>query len=172
MRVVRAGRWPLLLGAFLAGCRSEQAAFSFQPIRLSAPAPRAAVGLPAPPAVTAAAPPAPAALPPDRPLPARRAGRRAQFAAPPVLAVAEPTVRLPRLRLRRASVGAPAHTTEAGLGSAALFILIVVLGALAGLAALLSLIPGVSFWGGLGLAVGGLLGLGLLYKLFSGRKKV
>ncbi len=60
---------------------------------------------------------------------------------------------------------------ENGLGRVALFFIGVVLAVLAGLAALVSLIPGVSFWGGLGLAAAGLVVIFLLYSLFSGGKK-
>jgi small-conductance mechanosensitive channel len=62
-------------------------------------------------------------------------------------------------------------TAENGLGRVALFFIGVVLAVLAGLAALVSLIPGVSFWGGLGLVAAGLVVLFLLYSLFSGGKK-
>ncbi len=102
---------------------------------------------------------------------ARRHAVRQWLGAPQRLAfeprrVANAPVQPPR-RLR----AAPHATAEAGLGRTVLFIVGVVLAVLAGLAALVSLIPGVSFWGGLGLAVGGLLVLGLIYKLFSGKKK-
>jgi hypothetical protein len=60
---------------------------------------------------------------------------------------------------------------ENGLGRVALFFIGVVLAVLAGLAALVSLIPGVSFWGGLGLVAAGLVVIFLLYSLFSGGKK-
>jgi hypothetical protein len=46
-----------------------------------------------------------------------------------------------------------------------------VLGLLAGLGALVSLIPGIGFFGGVGLAAAGLLVLFLLYSLLSGGKK-
>jgi len=90
------------------------------------------------------------------------------------VADARPAPAAPSRRLTRALLRRPPATegaAEAGLGRTVLFIVGVVLGVLAGLAALLSLLPGVSFWGGLGLAVGWLLGLGLLYKLLSGGKK-
>jgi hypothetical protein len=66
------------------------------------------------------------------------------------------------------------HATEGaaenGLGRVALFFIGVVLAVVAGLAALLALIPGVSFWGGLGLAVAALLVLFLLYSVVSHKK--
>jgi len=67
------------------------------------------------------------------------------------------------------------HTTEGaaenGLGGIGLFAIGVVLALLAGLGALFALIPGVSFFGGVGLAVGALVVLFLLYSLVSGGKK-
>jgi hypothetical protein len=74
--------------------------------------------------------------------------------------------RLPHLR-RHATEGA----AENGLGRVALFFIAVALGIVAGLGALLALIPGVSFWGGVGLAVAALVVLFLLYNLLSGGKK-
>jgi O-antigen/teichoic acid export membrane protein len=75
--------------------------------------------------------------------------------------------RRPHLGRRHATEGA----AENGLGRVALFFIGVTLALLAGLAALFALIPGVSFWGGLGLAVGALVVLFLLYSLVSGGKK-
>ena len=72
-----------------------------------------------------------------------------------------------RLQRPRPTEGA----AENGLGRVALFFIGVTLALLAGLAALFALIPGVSFWGGLGLAVGALVVLFLLYSLVSGGKK-
>jgi hypothetical protein len=72
-----------------------------------------------------------------------------------------------KLQRQRPTEGA----AENGLGRVALFFIGVVLAVLAGLAALVSLIPGVSFWGGLGLAAAGLVVIFLLYSLFSGGKK-
>ncbi len=72
-----------------------------------------------------------------------------------------------RLQRQRPTEG----TAENGLGRVALFFIGVVLAVLAGLAALVSLIPSVSFWGGLGLVAAGLIVLFLLYSLFSGGKK-
>lgn len=72
-----------------------------------------------------------------------------------------------RFQRQRPTEGA----AENGLGRVALFFIGVVLAVLAGLAALVSLIPGVSFWGGLGLVAAGLVVIFLLYSLFSGGKK-
>jgi len=72
-----------------------------------------------------------------------------------------------KLQRQRPTEGA----AENGLGRVALFFIGVVLALLAGLAALVSLIPGVSFWGGLGLAAAGLVVIFLLYSLISGSKK-
>jgi len=72
-----------------------------------------------------------------------------------------------KLQRQRPTEGA----AENGLGRVALFFIGVVLAVLAGLAALVSLIPGVSFWGGLGLVAAGLVVIFLLYSLFSGGKK-
>jgi small-conductance mechanosensitive channel len=72
-----------------------------------------------------------------------------------------------KLQRQRPTEGA----AENGLGRVALFFIGVVLAVLAGLAALVSLIPGVSFWGGLGLVAAGLVVVFLLYSLFSGGKK-
>jgi len=73
--------------------------------------------------------------------------------------------------LRQHATAGPAHTAESGLGGIGLFVIAVVLGLLAGLGALVSLIPGISFFGGVGLAAAGLLVLFLLYSLLSGGKK-
>lgn len=72
-----------------------------------------------------------------------------------------------KLQRQRPTEGA----AENGLGRVALFFIGVVLAVLAGLAALVSLIPGISFWGGLGLVAAGLVVIFLLYSLFSGGKK-
>ncbi|NML67570.1 hypothetical protein HHL22_20405 [Hymenobacter sp. RP-2-7] len=90
-------------------------------------------------------------------------------AAPSRLAGAGRWVLRPLLR-QRATAG-PAHTTENGLGGIALFFLAVVLGLLAGLGALVSVIFGTGFFTGVGFAAAGLLVLFLLYSLLSGGKK-
>ncbi|MFD1467738.1 hypothetical protein ACFQ48_05850 [Hymenobacter caeli] len=79
-----------------------------------------------------------------------------------------------QLRSHRRAAGALARTqrtTEAGLGRTVLFILGVVLGVLAGLAALVNLIFGVGFFTALGYTAAGLVVLYLLYNLFSPKKK-
>ncbi|QKG57998.1 hypothetical protein GKZ68_16050 [Hymenobacter sp. BRD128] len=172
-------RKPLVLvpALLLAGCHSQQVAFQFQP------APSTAVAVAAPPAPNAplAKPLAEASISPvvaaSPAKPARRLRPRHLVAAlkalpPATLAqVVAPTLAeppQPRHPSRR-------HTTEgaaeSGLGNIGLFVIGVVLAILAGLAALFALIPGVSFWGGLGLAVGALVVLFLLYSLVSGGKK-
>ena len=107
-------------------------------------------------------------LPTQRPKPHRASSLR------PIVTVAATTTRLApvakrwahRLQRKRPTEGA----AESGLGSIGLFFIGVVLALLAGLGALVSLIPGVSFWGGIGLAAAGLVVLFLLYSLLSGGK--
>lgn len=167
----------------LASCHSQQVAFQFQP------APATSVPVATAPArvspeitvVGAATPTETAAAPTPAPQPAKRLRPRQLAAAlkslPPstlatlAAAASAPasqhlTQRLPHPR-RHATEG----TAENGLGRVALFFIGVVLAVVAGLAALLALIPGVSFWGGLGLAVAALVVLFLLYSLVSGGKK-
>ena len=167
----------LFVLSLLAGCRSEQVAFNFSaPVGAGPGAPRTrpatADARPAPLVAEVAAP----AGPPKRPV--RSGPRRLRARRPAALGIVQRTaVKLalagplrPRHRAGSA-IARTQRTAEAGLGRAVLFIVGVVLAVLAGLAALVSLIPGVSFWGGLGLAAGGLLVLYLLYKLFSPKKK-
>jgi len=183
----------------LAGCRSEQVVFRFQPAPAAplasakastqasaqtpaalpvesaksgasisvAPAPASAGG-----SVQAAA--ATAAARPRRPTRSRPPGPAApSYSDASTVVDARSAPAAPSRRLTQALLRRPATegAAEAGLGRTVLFIVGVVLGAVAGLAALLSLLPGVSFWGGLGLAVGGLVVLGLLYRLVSGSGK-
>lgn len=174
----------LALG-LLAGCRSEQVAFTFStPVgagpgalaRAARPAPPAAEPLPATvpvaevEAVPAGAPEA-AVVPPV----AQYFGGRQRVALASALRPAAlPLTTLLRLRPHRRATGALArtqHTTEAGLGRTVLFILGVVLGVLAGLAALVNLIFGVGFFTALGYAAAGLVVLFLLYELFAPKKK-
>jgi len=169
----------LVPALLLAGCRSEQVAFQFQP----APASSYAAGAPlasSPPALAAApasaAPqPAPANSPDAQ---AARALRPRRLAAalhtlPPatLAALAAPTraaQRLPQhLHRRHATEGA----AESGLGRVALFFIGVVLAVLAGLAALVNLIFSVGFFTALGYTAAGLVVLALLYMLLSGGKK-
>ncbi len=160
----------------LASCHSQQVAFRFQPapatsvpvastpVETSPAEVSAAQG--ASTAATAAPSPAPAALPAKRLRP--RQLLTTLKALPPSalasLAAAPEASKQARLRPRR-------HTTEgaaeSGLGRVALFFIAVALGIVAGLGALLALIPGVSFWGGVGLAVAALVVLFLLYSLLK-----
>ncbi len=158
----------------LASCHSQQVAFRFQPAPAtsvpvaSAPAEASPVevsaALGAPTAATAAPSPTPAPLPAKRLRP-RQLLTTLNSLPPSTLASLSATPKvspLVRLRPRR-------HTTEGaaenGLGRVALFFIAVALGIVAGLGALLALIPGVSFWGGVGLAVAALVVLFLLYSL-------
>lgn len=167
-------RKPLFLaGLLLAGCRSEQVAFQFQPgasVRAAVPAAPAAARLPDTSAVVVARV-APVALPAGRLASPRRprAGKVA-LALPPLAAA------MPRQLARQAARHLSRRPTtegaaESGLGRIGLFFIGVVLAVLAGLAALVNVIFGVGFFTGLGYAAGGLVVLGLLYLLLSGGKK-
>lgn len=181
------GLLPVLAGFMASSCQSSRPGFSFQPAPYRAattvtPGVGATLGDSATsPAVGEAAEvvvagPAPTPRPSARRL-ARLAAavpqlRAAALAGPAgLLAVAQPQTQsarhLPRLLRQRATHGA----AENGLGRVALFFIGVALGIVAGLAALFALIPGVSFWGGVGLAVAALVVLFLLYSLASGGKK-
>jgi hypothetical protein len=168
-----------LAGVVLAGCRSEQAVFQFQPGASSqAVVPATA---PATPNLTAEVRAAPAPVVPTKslpPLPHRRHSQRQEQRVIPVVSNSLlPAVILPRtagqrllphfLLKQRATSGA----AESGLGRVGLFFIGVVLGVLAGLAALVNVIFGVGFFTALGYTAGGLVVLFLLYKLFSGGKK-
>lgn len=169
----------------LASCHSQQVAFQFQPapatsVPVAAPVAAASpeitiVGAAAMPAETAAVS---AATPAPKPAPRLRPRQLAAALKPlppstlatlttaaPALAGQPLTQRRPHLR-RHATEGA----AENGLGRVALFFIGVALAVVAGLAALLALIPGVSFWGGLGLAVAALVVIFLLYSLVSHKK--
>ena len=169
----------------LASCHSQQVAFQFQPApATSVPVAAAPAGVSPEITVVAAATPAtsPAVVgTAPAPKPAKRLRPRQLASAlttlPPstlaTLATVAPAPtgqplmqRLPHLR-RATTEGA----AESGLGRVALFFIAVALGIVAGLGALLALIPGVSFWGGVGLAVAALVVLFLLYSLVSGGKK-
>ncbi len=160
----------------LASCHSQQVAFRFQPapatsvpvasVPVDAGPIEAGAVLGTPAAATAAPSTAPALLPAKRLRP-RRLTTTLNSLPPSTLAslAATPEVsQRVRLRPRR-------HTTEgaaeSGLGRVALFFIAVALGLVAGLGALLALIPGVSFWGGVGLAVAALVVLFLLYSLLK-----
>ena len=160
----------------LAGCRSEQVAFPFQRAA-SAPvaAPRAsatASTLDTTALVVAPAAPMVAATRAGRPaLPPRRVRVAARLLALPPLATARPR-QLARQAARHLGRRHPTEgAAENGLGSIGLFFIGVVLGILAGLAALVNVIFGVGFFTGLGYAAAGLVVLGLLYLLLSGGKK-
>ena len=183
----------LALPFLLAACQSERVAFRFQPVTPAASAaPRveatstAATPASLPRAVVAAETPVIAPTTTERQATTKRKRLpAAQIATPaelPLSALATTadapattprTVArlLPKRLLRQHATAGPAHTAESGLGGIALFFIAVVLGLLAGLGALVSLIPGISFFGGVGLAAAGLLVLFLLYSLLSGGKK-
>lgn len=167
---------PVLL---LAGCRSEQVAFQFQP----APATSVAAGLAPPAGAGPAAAPKAAAVatseatvnpvpPPARRLHPRRLAAVLKALPPAVLAslATPPLANRPlaqRLGRRHTTEGA----AENGLGRIALFFIGVVLAVLAGLGALVNVIFSVGFFTGVGYAAAGLVVLGLLYLLLSGGKK-
>ncbi|MDO7886028.1 hypothetical protein [Hymenobacter cheonanensis] len=171
----------LVPALLLAGCRGEQVAFQFQPATATS-GPVAAAPAATSPEITivaAAAPPEATATPSTK-LPAPPAQRlRPRRLAVALKALPQSTLLTlaapakaswqltQHLRRRHATEG----EAENGLGRVALFFIGVTLAVLAGLAALFALIPGVSFWGGLGLAVGALVVLFLLYSLVSGGKK-
>jgi hypothetical protein len=162
----------------LAGCHSQQVAFQFQPATATSVATAtlpATEELPVTSPAEATAAPVVAASPIK---PAKRLRPRQLVAAFKAL----PPSTLARLAsttlAKRPQHLGRRHTTEGaaenGLGAIGLFVIGVVLSILAGLAglgALLALIPGVSFWGGLGLAAAALVVLFLLYSLVSGGKK-
>jgi hypothetical protein len=168
-----------LAGVLLAGCRSEQVAFQFQPGASAQAVARSPVRVDTTLAaeVRVAAAPAVVAspLPPFR----RRNHRQRQeqrvttIAGNPLLpaALPKPTVAqriLPHLLPKQHATSGAA---ENGLGRVALFFIGVVLGVLAGLAALVNVIFGVGFFTALGYTAAGLVILFLLYRLFSGGKK-
>lgn len=168
----------------LASCHSQQVAFQFQPAPATAVPVAAPTGVSPEITVVAAAPAAsPAASATATPTLAQRPRLRQRQVVAALHALPSGTLatlattapasqhqqlaqRLPHLR-RHTTEGA----AENGLGRVALFFIGVTLALLAGLAALFALIPGVSFWGGVGLAVGALVVLFLLYSLVSGGKK-
>jgi hypothetical protein len=166
-----------LAGVMLAGCRSEQAVFQFQPGASAQVVAPATVLID--PALAAEVRVAPAVLARSLPLPQQRSYSRRQeqrvtiVASNSLLPAAMPQRTaaqrlLPHLLPKqRATSGA----AESGLGRVGLFFIGVVLGVLAGLAALVNVIFGVGFFTALGYTAGGLVILFLLYKLFSGGKK-
>jgi hypothetical protein len=171
----------LVPALLLAGCHSQQVAFQFQPASATsvpmAAAPAGAspeiivVAAAAPAATTVAPGTTPSSQPAKRLRPRRLAAVLSTLPPNALASLAAPAKASQQLsqhiRRRHATEGA----AENGLGRVALFFIGVVLAVVAGLAALLALIPGVSFWGGLGLAVAALLVLFLLYSLLSGGKK-
>jgi hypothetical protein len=167
----------LVPALLLAGCRGEQVAFQFQPapatsVALAPPAAASSAAIsPAPVAPVASAPVE--ALPSlARPVRPRRLAAALKALPPTALATLAAPTRASRqlsqhLGRRHTTEGA----AESGLGGIGFFAIGVVLALLAGLGALFALIPGVSFFGGVGLAVGALVVLFLLYSLVSGGKK-
>ncbi len=166
----------LVPALLLAGCRGEQVAFQFQP----APATSVALAPTIPVTSSAAILSEPvaagasvAAQPsPTKQLRARRLahtfnalpGNTLTMIATPMLASRQLSQ---HLRRRHATEGA----AENGLGRVALFFIAVVLGVLAGLAALVNLIFSVGFFTALGYTAAGLVVLFLLYSLLSSKKK-
>jgi len=169
-------RKPLLLvpALLLAGCRGEQVAFRFQPATSTAaiirpvPAPTAATLVLADTLAPAASL---ASLPATRPAVAHPHRLSLAPLAPTLARIATPALAARKLAQQLGR----RHTTEGraenGLGTIGLFVIAVVLGVLAGLAALVNLIFGVGFFTGLGYAAAGLVVLFLLYSLLSGGKK-
>jgi hypothetical protein len=172
-------RKPLWLvpALLLAGCRSEQLVLS-PPAAASQPtaaAPSFLADTTLTATVAATRPALPAAAPAGNTLrPAHYSPRRAstpKLALPPVtkLFIAAPVAKrlAQHLRQRRPTGG----VAESGLGQIGFFAIGVVLGLLAGLAALVNVIFGVGFFTALGYTAAGLVVLVLLYSLFSGGKK-
>ena len=171
----RLGLLAFLFLNLLAGCQSERAAFRFAP-------PSRAVAI----APLAAASPAAAALPSEATTPivvvppASRAAKPARRANPARFPAAG-TARVPRQQLsklnrrlativparRPAAAAKQARPAESGLKGIFFFFLGVTLVVLAGLAAGVAAIAGISFWLALGFVAAGLVVLGLLYALFK-----
>ncbi|MGI4869703.1 MAG: hypothetical protein ACRYFX_00840 [Janthinobacterium lividum] len=168
----------LLPALLLAGCRSEQLALQAPPAASAvavAPAPVAPEAEPA--ALSAATVSLKLPVQPVAQLGRQRHASRVVSpvaTAGPMVPTASPWPTTARPRQLARLLRRP-HTThgaaESGLEGIGVFAIVVVLALLAGLGALVSLIPGVSFLGGVGLAVAGLLVIGLLFKLLSGHKK-
>ena len=171
----------LVPALLLAGCRSEQVVFQFQPaaatLAVSGGVGAAAVAAPTPaalPTPRAAAPLAKAgvvapAMPaaPAPPAMPRRPALATRLARAATLPLAQ-TQRLARhLGRRPATEGA----AENGLAGVALFFIGVALAVVVGLGALVSLIFDVGFFTGVGYAAAGLVVLALLYSLLSGGGK-
>ncbi|MVN76038.1 hypothetical protein GO988_06850 [Hymenobacter sp. HMF4947] len=169
-----------LAGVLLAGCRSEQVAFHFQPVASTAVAtkPRAvapaeAPEAPAPVSSSAALPPptepSHPATAPTQPLRQRSVAKLTQ-ALPPLATATVPMRAARRLAQHLHRQQARGGAAESGLGNIGLFFIGVVLAVLAGLAALVNVIFGVGFFTALGYTAAGLVVLGVLYLLLSGKK--
>ncbi|RZJ58471.1 MAG: hypothetical protein EOO55_00570 [Hymenobacter sp.] len=164
---------PVLL---VAGCRSEQVVLRTPAPTVASPVVVAQPGFLADTALTATVTvvrPAPAVAASATPPPPRQPGKLTPPKTPlPALAKvfsAKPLAQKLAQRLpRRHATGGAA---ENGLGGIGLFAIGVVLGILAGLAALVNVIFGVGFFTAVGYAAAGLVVLFLLYSLFSGGKK-
>lgn len=163
----------------LAGCHSQQVAFQFQPVPSSvamAPAPAPAESTVSPGAEASVLPVATTSpTKPAKRLRPRQLAAALKTLPPATLATLATAPTLAQRPLpRHVSLGRR-HTTEgaaeSGLGGIGFFVIGVVLALLAGLGALFALIPGVSFFGGVGLAAAALVVLFLLYSLVSGGKK-
>jgi hypothetical protein len=171
----------LVPALLLAGCRGEQVAFQFQP------APATSVPVTATPAEAsvqattatvalgtanlAAGQPTTPLKPAQQLRPRRLAAALRALPQSTLATLAAPTRAGQQLTQHIGRRHATEGAAESGLGRVALFFIGVALAVLAGLAALFALIPGVSFWGGLGLAAAAVVVLVLLYSLLSGGKK-
>lgn len=168
----------LVPALLLAGCRGEQVVFQFQPAPATAVtlAPEIPVTnlLTAPAEPVAATAPATAAVPQkatERPHPRRLAATLKVLPTAISTTLAAPTLASRRLSQHLGRRHATEGAAESGLGRVALFFIAVVLGVVAGLAALVNLIFSVGFFTALGYTAAGLVVLFLLYSLLSGGKK-
>lgn len=164
-----------LVPLLLAGCRSEQVAFQFQPVAATLAAPGGvgaeAVALPAPAIALAAYPSTEAVIVGPTALASPAAPRRPALAARLARVVVAPMVRTQRLARHLGRRHATEGAAENGLGGIGLFFIGVVLAIVAGLGALVNVIFSVGFFTGVGYAAAGLVVLVLLYALLSGGKK-
>ncbi|MDJ0367359.1 hypothetical protein QMK33_19595 [Hymenobacter sp. H14-R3] len=168
----------LVPALLLAGCRGEQVVFQFQqaPATSVAMAPEipvttSATAFPAPTETVAPATVAASPKPTRQLRPHRLADAINTLPTKALSTLSVPTQASRQLsqhlRRRHATEGA----AENGLGRVALFFIGVILGVLAGLAALVNLIFSVGFFTALGYTAAGLVVLFLLYSLLSGGKK-
>ena len=168
----------LVPALLLAGCRSEQVAFQFQPaaatLAVSGGVGTKAIISPAPATSfvpRAVAPVAEALVVAPSVLAKPAAPRRPALAARLARVAAAPVARTQQLARHLKRRPATEGTAENGLAGVALFFVGVALAVVAGLGALVNLIFGVGFFTGVGYAAAGLVVLALLYSLLSGGKK-